>query len=412
MLQIPSVVDEDYNSQESIQIIQKAKKYDKPHMIIPDEDMAWALEQRSPVYKLWGECWRSDPYGSRWMLLHTSLEKENLKKAKKALIDAGLFLFENRLNVVDGKRCYQWWVKNLHGSRTHYWVDGSRTHYWVESRNLAAEIAEQDNKDNSVSTALMLKVDFNQSNQNSQVIATQTDCLNVDVTSISNQKITVEEAIVTIPPAKKVHSLEDLIWDGNCLICQTLTSPITKIPRNWRSSFRNSIKPEAYKIAAKVRVSEVHKVVQSVSATPKGSYRFICADCAVNLDRQKKEVEAEALKKATLEQYAYNYRIAESIAQSRSSKKLDFYLRYAFSDEIAQELAAMPYQQFLQTQYWQLIRMAALNNALHRCSMCNSPNQLEVHHRTYKHRGYEFRHLEDLTVVCRPCHASHHGKEA
>jgi hypothetical protein len=121
MLQIPSVMHEGCNSQEPLQSIQKAKKYDKPHMIIPDEDMAWALEQRSPVYKLWGECWRSDPYGSRWMLLHTSLGKENLKKAKKPLIDAGLFLFENRLTLVDGKRCYEWWVKNLHGCRSIYW---------------------------------------------------------------------------------------------------------------------------------------------------------------------------------------------------------------------------------------------------------------------------------------------------
>jgi hypothetical protein len=121
MLQIPSEMHEGFNSQESIQTIQKTKKYDKPHMIIPDEDMAWALNARSPVYKLWGECWRSDPYGSRWMLLHTSLGKENLKKAKKPLIDAGLFLFENRLTIVDGKRCYEWWVKNLHGSRSIYW---------------------------------------------------------------------------------------------------------------------------------------------------------------------------------------------------------------------------------------------------------------------------------------------------
>jgi|GEM_PF-5976003 len=404
MLQISSVMQDGCNSQELPQSIEKVKKYDKPHMIIPDEDMAWALNERSPVFKLWGECWRSDPYGSRLVLLHTSLEKENLKKAKKALIDADLFLFENRLNVVDGKRCYQWWVKNLHGSRTRYWIEG---------KNFGTEISEQDNENTDVSTVLLPKVSLNENTENSQVIAKQTDCLKVEIASISNQEIDVEEnPVASIPPTKKVRSLEDLIWDGNCLICQTSTGSVTKIPRNWRISFRNSIEPEAYKIVAEVRVSDVHKVVQSVSATPKGSYRFICADCAANIDLQKKQVEAEALKKATLEQYAYNYRIADSIAQSRSSKKLDFYLRYAFSDEIAQELAAMPYQQFLQTKYWQLIRRAALNNALHRCEMCNFPKQLEVHHRTYKHRGYEFRHMEDLTVVCRPCHASHHGKEA
>ena len=109
------------SAQETPDTNQRAKKYDKPHMIIPDEDMAWALEQRPTVFKLWAECWRSDPYGSRWMPLKTTLGRENFKKAKKPLIDAGLFLFENRLTIVDGKRTYEWWVKSLHGCRSVYW---------------------------------------------------------------------------------------------------------------------------------------------------------------------------------------------------------------------------------------------------------------------------------------------------
>jgi hypothetical protein len=117
---MPSV-QEVSSAQETLQASERIKKYDKPHMIIPDEDMAWILEQRPPVYKLWGECWRCDPYGSRWMPLRTSLGKENLKKAKRPLIDAGLFLFENRLTIVDGQRSYEWWIKNLHGCRSSYW---------------------------------------------------------------------------------------------------------------------------------------------------------------------------------------------------------------------------------------------------------------------------------------------------
>ena len=37
------------SAQETPLTNQRTKKYDLPHMIIPDEDMAWALEQRSPV---------------------------------------------------------------------------------------------------------------------------------------------------------------------------------------------------------------------------------------------------------------------------------------------------------------------------------------------------------------------------
>ncbi|MDF5720213.1 MAG: hypothetical protein PUP91_06930 [Rhizonema sp. PD37] len=129
------------SAQETPPTNQRTKKYDLPHMIIPDADMAWALEQRSPVCKLWGECWRSDPYGSRWMPLKTSLGKENLKKAKKPLIDADFFLFENRLTIIDGKRSYEWWIKNLHGCRSSYWK--------LKGVDIDAEATVDNNEDNT-----------------------------------------------------------------------------------------------------------------------------------------------------------------------------------------------------------------------------------------------------------------------
>ena len=33
---------------------------------------------------------------------------------------------------------------------------------------------------------------------------------------------------------------------------------------------------------------------------------------------------------------------------------------------------------------------------------------LAVHHRTYAHRGEEWRYLDDLTVLCEGCHTCHH----
>jgi hypothetical protein len=100
---------------------ERTPKYNKPHMIIPAEDMEWALQQRPPVLKLWNECWLSDPYGSRWMPLKTSLKRESLKKAKRLLIETGLFLFKSEMVVVDGVRHYEWFIKNAHGSRSTYW---------------------------------------------------------------------------------------------------------------------------------------------------------------------------------------------------------------------------------------------------------------------------------------------------
>ena len=37
--------------------------YSKPHMIVPIEYMTWVLEQPPTVYRLFGECWKSDPFG-------------------------------------------------------------------------------------------------------------------------------------------------------------------------------------------------------------------------------------------------------------------------------------------------------------------------------------------------------------
>ncbi|MBD0301613.1 MAG: hypothetical protein ICV85_05390 [Tolypothrix sp. T3-bin4] len=96
-------------------------KYNKPHMIIPIEDMEWALQQSPTVYRLFGECWKSDPYGSRPMPLSTTLRGDNLRKAKKVLKDAGLFDFETRMKVVGNERHYETFVTNYHGARSSYW---------------------------------------------------------------------------------------------------------------------------------------------------------------------------------------------------------------------------------------------------------------------------------------------------
>jgi hypothetical protein len=72
------------------------------------------------------------------------------------------------------------------------------------------------------------------------------------------------------------------------------------------------------------------------------------------------------------------------------------------------ELAAMPYQDYLQTPEWQERRKAALRQAGSRCQVCNRSRTLHVHHRTYERRGTEMP--ADLTVLCDECHALFHGK--
>jgi hypothetical protein len=76
----------------------------------------------------------------------------------------------------------------------------------------------------------------------------------------------------------------------------------------------------------------------------------------------------------------------------------------------ADELAAMPYHDYLQTPEWRDRRRQAISAAGHCCERCGIYDvPLDVHHLTYARRGNE--HPDDLMVLCRPCHSSAHGLE-
>lgn len=68
----------------------------------------------------------------------------------------------------------------------------------------------------------------------------------------------------------------------------------------------------------------------------------------------------------------------------------------------------LSYADYLKTPLWQRTRALAKERALNRCQLCNSPEQLDVHHRTYVRLGRE--HDADLTVLCRECHGIFHQR--
>lgn len=70
------------------------------------------------------------------------------------------------------------------------------------------------------------------------------------------------------------------------------------------------------------------------------------------------------------------------------------------------DLRTMPYDEYLQTMHWRHIRRLKLDEAGHRCEVCNAQDRLQVHHRTYERRGEE--QLSDLTVLCADCHGLFH----
>ena len=94
------------------------------------------------------------------------------------------------------------------------------------------------------------------------------------------------------------------------------------------------------------------------------------------------------------------YRVAALYAPKRRSN----------TDKKAKRRKKMSYEKFLNTPYWVEVRKVVLQRRGCRCASCGAQDRLEVHHKTYEHRGDEMRHLELLVVLCRDCHASVHGK--
>lgn len=72
------------------------------------------------------------------------------------------------------------------------------------------------------------------------------------------------------------------------------------------------------------------------------------------------------------------------------------------------QLRSMPYDEYLKTPEWAAKREQALERDGRHCRLCNTSDNLQVHHRTYLRRGNE--DLNDLTTLCKSCHEHFHKK--
>lgn len=66
------------------------------------------------------------------------------------------------------------------------------------------------------------------------------------------------------------------------------------------------------------------------------------------------------------------------------------------------------YSMFLNTAYWKTVAEEVKRRAGYRCQLCNSEDDLNVHHRCYEHKGTEILHMNDLICLCHKCHEHHH----
>jgi len=64
------------------------------------------------------------------------------------------------------------------------------------------------------------------------------------------------------------------------------------------------------------------------------------------------------------------------------------------------------YYLYLKSNKWSSIRTHAIRKAQNSCQVCDSPNNLQCHHRRYNNIGNE--NIDDLIVLCSDCHKIYH----
>jgi hypothetical protein len=67
------------------------------------------------------------------------------------------------------------------------------------------------------------------------------------------------------------------------------------------------------------------------------------------------------------------------------------------------------YRIYMASPQWRRLRQAKFAEVGRRCERCGGRECIEVHHRSYQNFGRE--RLEELEVLCRPCHAGEHGED-
>jgi 5-methylcytosine-specific restriction endonuclease McrA len=145
---------------------------------------------------------------------------------------------------------------------------------------------------------------------------------------------------------------------------------------------------------------------------------YLCQECHTTMSQQVVDLLARAEAEFT-ERVAQrcqaekeeDWQMIDGTVKVSAKKRFHALCRHMTPDE-SEELRKMPYEEFLETIYWDVIRSYVLQLNHYRCGLCSQRAELDVHHRTYEHRGYEYLHLEDLVALCETCHAKFHDRLA
>jgi hypothetical protein len=167
-----------------------------------------------------------------------------------------------------------------------------------------------------------------------------------------------------------------------------LQKRLTRIKNNFYSNYGAAIAEEAVRLYDKTFELEL-------------THSFLTIAHDIEIEWRNKSTDRTLLK--TLSN-PYSIELIPFSAIDNMNVKMELYLR--------QELSPLIYSEFLSTPYWKSVA-SFLKHIRKHCELCDSTEELEVHHTTYKAfpRGLEHRNLDKLQVVCKLHHLEIHMHE-
>lgn len=105
-----------------------------------------------------------------------------------------------------------------------------------------------------------------------------------------------------------------------------------------------------------------------------------------------------------------NAQLKKGGSWANAERELRLRLNNCDNKQITQEIKDMEYGEFLKTPYWKIISFLVKKYHGFKCVMCNSKENLHVHHKSYELHGSEHTQagFAMLTSVCAECHSKHH----
>lgn len=140
---------------------------------------------------------------------------------------------------------------------------------------------------------------------------------------------------------------------------------------------------------------------------------YICKNCKRELnklDDEKFRALKEEQKTRIFETYlnpccSWN----KGVKTYEKINEIKNYLVFVEMDEIKDYIHKIGYQQYLKTPLWNAVAEYKKQRTKH-CQLCGTVNNLNVHHSSYNHIGFEIYNLNDLIVLCKECHYKFHDK--